>query len=131
MSFADVGCVLLAAGTSSRMGTNKLLLELDGETVLRRAVRATAAAGLDPVLVALGHESERARRELEGLPCLTLVNPRYAEGMSTSLSAALSALPEGISAAVVMLADMPFVTAAMLRQLVSLARRAARHLALR
>src|SRR6266849_10464536 len=119
MSWAEVGCVLLAAGTSSRMGRNKLFLEIDGETVLRRAVRTVAAAGLDPVLVALGHESDRARAELDGLPCLTLINPRYAEGMSTSLSAAIFALPDGPAAAVVMLADMPFVTAAMLRELVS------------
>jgi molybdenum cofactor cytidylyltransferase len=119
MSCADVGCVVLAAGTSSRMGKNKLFLEIDGETVLRRTVRTAASAGLDPVLVALGHESDRARAELEGLPCLSLINPRYAEGMSTSLIAGLSGLPAGTAAAVVMLADMPFVTAAMLRELVS------------
>ena len=101
------------------MGKNKLFLEIDGETVLRRSVRTAAAAGLDPVLVALGYESDRARAELEGLPCLSLINPRYAEGMSTSLSAAISALPERPAAAVVMLADMLFVTTAMLRELVS------------
>src|SRR6266851_3775837 len=119
MNCADVGCVLLAAGTSRRMGKNKLFLEIDGETVLRRAVRTAAAAGLDPLLVVLGHESNRARAELEGLPCLTVINPRYAEGMKTSLSAGISALAEGPAAAVVMLADMPFVTAAMVRELVS------------
>jgi molybdenum cofactor cytidylyltransferase len=53
------------------------------------------------------------------LPCLTVINARYAEGMNTSLSAGISALPEGPAAAVVMLADMPFVTAAMVRELVS------------
>jgi molybdenum cofactor cytidylyltransferase len=101
------------------MGKNKLFLEIDGETVLRRAVRTASAAGLDPVLVVLGHESDRARAELQGLPCLTVINARYAEGMNTSLSAGISALPEGPAAAVVMLADMPFVTAAMVRELVS------------
>ncbi len=63
MSCGDVGCVLLAAGTSSRMGKNKLFLEIDSETVLRRAVRTAVAAGLDPVLVALGHERDRARQD--------------------------------------------------------------------
>jgi molybdenum cofactor cytidylyltransferase len=118
MNRADVACVLLAAGASSRMGKNKLLLELEGETVLRRAVRTAAAAGLGPVLVVLGHESDRARSELEGLPCQSVMNPRYAEGMNTSLSAGVSALPEGPAAAVLMLADMPFVTAGMVRELV-------------
>src|SRR5216683_3759188 len=119
MSSADIGCVLLASGTSSRMGKNRLFLEIDGETVLRRAVRVAAAAGLNPVLVVLGHESDRARAELKELPCLTMINPRYAEGMSTSLSAGISKLPGGPAAAVVMLADMPFVTAAMVRELAS------------
>jgi len=53
------------------------------------------------------------------LPCLTVINPRYVEGMNTSLSAGISALPAGPAAAVAMLADMPFVTAAMVRELVS------------
>jgi molybdenum cofactor cytidylyltransferase len=119
MGRTDVGCVLLAAGTSSRMGKNKLFLQIDGQTVLRRAVRTALATGLDPVLVVLGHESERARAELEGLPCLTVINPRYAEGMHTSLSAGISAMPEGPAAAVVMLVDMPFVTAPMVRELAS------------
>ena len=119
MGRTDVGCVLVAAGTSSRMGKNKLFLEIDGQTVLRRAVRTAAAAGLDPLLVVLGHESDRARAELRELPCLTAINPRYAEGMSSSLSAGISKLPGGPAAAVAMLADMPFVTAAMVRELVS------------
>lgn len=111
--------VLLAAGTSSRMGENKLLLELGGETVLRRAVRTAAGAGLDPVLVVLGHDSERARAQLGDLPCIAIMNPDYAQGMNSSLSAGIAALPEGSDAAVVMLPDMPLVTAGMLRELLS------------
>src|SRR5437773_1798933 len=53
--------IVLAAGASTRMGGNKLFFELEGETLLRRAVRAAVSAGLDPVLVVLGHEAERAR----------------------------------------------------------------------
>ena len=116
---APAAGVLLAAGTSSRMGQNKLFLRLDGSSVLRRAVRTAAQAGLDPLLVVLGHESERARAELEGLACTPVVNPDYARGMNTSLRAGISALPEGAAAAVVLLADMPFVDAAMIGQLVA------------
>jgi molybdenum cofactor cytidylyltransferase len=119
MSRAEIAGVLLAAGTSSRMGKNKLLLQLEGESVLRRAVRTAAAAGLAPIFVVLGHQSDRARAELEGLPCEIVINPRYAEGMNTSLSAGISALPDSPAAAVVLLADMPFVTAAMVQELVS------------
>ena len=54
-----IAAVVLAAGSSTRMGQNKLLLALEGETLVRRAVRAAAGAGLDPVIVVLGHQAER------------------------------------------------------------------------
>jgi len=110
--------VLLAAGTSSRMGTNKLFLSLRGETVVRRAVRTALAAGLDPVLVVLGHESERAKAELKGLRCAVVLNKDYAQGINTSLRAGIAAVPEQAVAALVMLADMPFVTKEMLGAIV-------------
>jgi molybdenum cofactor cytidylyltransferase len=118
MTAENVVGVILAAGTSSRMGKNKLFLELGGATVLRRAVRTAQAAGLDPVLVVLGHESERARSELAGLSCTGVVNPDYQSGIDTSLSAGIAAVPATAEAAVVMLADMPLVTAEMVRELV-------------
>ena len=113
-----VAGVVLAAGLSSRMGRNKLLLEMDGETLLRRAVRTALAASLDTVLVVLGHEEERARLELRDLPCVPVRNPDYARGMNTSLRAGISAAPLDSAAAVVLLGDMPFVTAEMIRALV-------------
>lgn len=110
--------MVLAAGVSNRMGRNKLLLEIEGESLLRRAVGRAIAAGLDPVVVVLGHEADRAREELSGLICRPVVNPEYARGVNASLSAGIAALPAGIAAAVVMLADMPFVTADMIGTLV-------------
>ncbi len=104
-----VAAVVLAAGTSSRMGMNKLLLRVGGSTLLARAVRTASAAGLDPVLVVVGHEGTRIRAELAGLPCVPVPNPDYAGGMSTSLRAGIAAVPSDAVAAVVMLADMPFV----------------------
>jgi len=108
--------VLLAAGTSSRMGKNKLFVELGGVSVLRRAGRNALAAGLDPLIVVLGHESQRAREELSGVDCAIVINPDYASGMNTSLRAGIQATPDSASAAIVLLADMPFVTPEMIRQ---------------
>ncbi len=113
-----VAGVVLAAGTSSRMGRNKLFLRLGGTSVLRRAVATAREAGLDPVLVVLGHESGRALAELEGLSCTPVLNQEYASGMNTSVRAGISGVPADATGAVLMLADMPFVTAGMLRSLV-------------
>ena len=60
----SVAGIVLAAGASTRLGRNKLFIELEGESLLRRAVRRVSEAGLDPVVVVLGHEAERARQEL-------------------------------------------------------------------
>ena len=110
-----VAGVVLAAGTSSRMGRNKLLLQLEGRSVLRRAVDTALAAGLDPVLVVVGHQRDQAQAELRDLPCQLVANPDYQSGVNTSLRTGIRAVPDGCPAAVVMLADMPLVTPAMLR----------------
>jgi molybdenum cofactor cytidylyltransferase len=108
--------VLLAAGSSSRMrGPNKLLLHLEGESLLRRAAKRALAAGLDPVIVVLGHDADLARRELTDLAVLPAVNPNYARGVNGSLKAGIAAVPDDAAAAIVLLADMPFVTDEMIR----------------
>lgn len=117
-SAGPVAGVVLAAGASTRMGRNKLLLELDGETLLRRAVGRAVAAGLDPVIVVLGFEAERAAEELAGLSCHAVVNPDHQQGLGGSFRAGIAAVPTGAAAALVSLADMPYVTTGMLESLI-------------
>jgi molybdenum cofactor cytidylyltransferase len=100
------------------MGRNKLLFDLGGETVVRRAVRTAQRAGLDPLVVVLGHEADAVRAALVSLPCQFVMNPRHAEGMNGSVCAGIAALPPGVAAGVVLLADMPFVSAEMIATLV-------------
>lgn len=105
-----VAGVVLAAGLSRRLGRNKLLLEIDGEPLVRRTVARAIAAGLSPVLVVVGHERERVEKALEGLACRIVFNPRYAEeGKNGSLKAGIRALGEEAAGAMVILADMPRV----------------------
>ncbi|MBI4503654.1 MAG: nucleotidyltransferase family protein [Gemmatimonadetes bacterium] len=113
-----VAGVVLAAGTSTRMGENKLLFELEGEPAVRRAVARATAAALDPVIVVLGHEADRILPALAGLGCRSVLNPDYARGINSSLKCGIAALPTAAVAAVVLLADMPFVTAEMIATLV-------------
>ena len=112
-----VTAVVLAAGSSTRMGRNKLLLELDGESLVRRAVRAAQEA-VDRVVVVLGHDEERVRAELRGLQCTMVVNPDHARGVGTSVHTGVRHAPADTDAIVIVLADMPFVTAAMIAALV-------------
>lgn len=116
-----VAGVVLAAGSSTRMGKNKLLFDVDGESVVRRAVRQAASAGLDPVIVVVGYEAELVRRELDRFDatCLIAVNSDYERGINSSLKTGLAAVPASAVAAVVMLADMPLVTAEMIAALVT------------
>src|SRR5262249_55883373 len=119
-----VAGVVLAAGTSTRMGRNKLFMEIEGETLVRRAVGRASNAGVDPLIVVLGHEAERVQQALEGIRYRSVLNPEYARGVNSSLRAGIRALSETEArAAVVVLADMPFVTTAMITTLVEKYRR--------
>ena len=109
--------IVLAAGLGSRMGRNKMLIDLQGRSVVRRAVETATAARLSPVLVVMGHEHERVEADLNGLLYSKVINPDYAQGMNTSLRAGIAAVPDDCAGALVMLADMPLVDARMLTDL--------------
>jgi molybdenum cofactor cytidylyltransferase len=113
-----VAAVVLAAGSSTRMGRNKLLLDLGGETLVRRSVRAAVEAGVDEVVVVLGHEEPRVRAELAGLACTPIVNADHAQGAGTSVRTGVRHVSGVADAVVIVLADMPFVTAQMIATLV-------------
>ncbi len=113
-----VAGIVLAAGTSSRLGLNKLLLELEGEPVLRRSVRRASEARLDPVIVVLGFEADSARAALSGLIYKEVLNSEYEKGINSSVRVAIAEVPQDVSAAIVILPDMPLVTSEMLQTLV-------------
>src|SRR2546430_10045420 len=84
--------VTLGAGASRRMGKNKMLLELEGESLIRRAAKRALGAGLSPVGVVIGHEADRLRAELKGLPLEFAINPDYTGPTSGSLHRGLNGL---------------------------------------
>ena len=114
----SVAGIVLAAGSSTRMGRNKLLLDVGGETLVRRAVRLAGEAGLDPVILVTGRFREAVERQVENLACTPVFNADHETGIQTSVARGVAAVPADCTAAVVMLPDMPFVTARMVRTLV-------------
>jgi molybdenum cofactor cytidylyltransferase len=100
--------VVLAAGTSSRLGRPKQLLELDGRPVLQHVLDAAAGAGLDEIVVVLGHEASAIEASIE-LPAgaRTVFNPDFAAGQSTSLRVGLDAVSPEVDVAVILLGDQP------------------------
>jgi molybdenum cofactor cytidylyltransferase len=115
-----IAAIVLAAGASTRMGRQKLLLPMpDGRALVRLAVEQVLAAGLDETVVVLGADAAAVAATLVGLPVRTVVNPRYAEGQSTSLRAGLDALRPGTEAVVIALGDQPLPDPGVSRLLVA------------
>lgn len=123
MSFAPslrIAAIVLAAGRSSRMAPrNKLLESVGGEPMVRRVVSVVLASGAKPIIVVRGYEALAVAAALSGLEVITIVNPDYAGGLSTSLRTGLRALPPGIDGALVCLGDMPDVEPTILRALMA------------
>jgi molybdenum cofactor cytidylyltransferase len=101
-----IAAIVLAAGRASRMGSNKLVAELDGEPIVRRTVRAVLGSHARPVVVVTGHEADAVRSALAGFDVRFVHNPDFADGMSTSLRVGLAAAG-AVDAALICLGDMP------------------------
>jgi molybdenum cofactor cytidylyltransferase len=114
-----VAALVLAAGASSRMGRPKQLLDWRGRPLVRVAAEVALAARLSPLLVVVGGAQAEVADALAGLPLRIVANPDYAAGQSTSLRSGIAALDHDADAVVVLLGDQPFVTAAIVEQIVA------------
>ncbi len=108
-SLLPAGAVVLAAGSSSRMGSsNKLLLEVDGRPLVRHSIEAASEGGCHQVVVV--YSSDEVRLAVDDRAQL-VYNPNAHTGMASSLTAGLRALRPEIEAAVIILGDQPLVGA--------------------
>ncbi|MHA6785627.1 nucleotidyltransferase family protein [Pseudonocardia saturnea] len=112
--------LLLAAGAGRRMGRPKALVELDGEPLVRRALRALADGGCSPLVVVLGAAADDVRAVLPAGVRGVLADD-WETGMGASLRAGLAALDAdpGCDAALVHLVDLPGVTAGAVARLIA------------
>lgn len=118
MPAAMVGAVILAAGESSRLRQPKPLLPFHGATLLERTLTTVRAAGLEPIVVVLGHEANHVRRAVVLHGVEVVVNERYRDGMSTSVVAGLRAMPPRVGAALMVPVDQPFLAVPVLDTIV-------------
>ena len=113
-----VGLVLLAAGSSSRMGTQKQLLPFRGKPLVRHCAEVALAA-FQPLIVVVGASAPEVEAALAGLPVQIVYNERWEHGMGTSIQAGVRRAAElGLEGVVLSLADQPLVTAEYLSGLV-------------
>ena len=110
--------VILAAGASRRLGRPKQLVELAGESLLRRTARA-ALAGCAPVLVVVGSRAEEMTANLAGLPVTIVGNGAWAEGMASSIRAGVAALAAGTPGVLFLVCDQIAVDGALVGRLLA------------
>ncbi|MDI3340808.1 MAG: nucleotidyltransferase family protein [Sphaerobacter sp.] len=115
--------VILAAGTATRLGGRKQLLPLGGRAMLEHVLAAALQAPLDGRLVVLGSDADEIRTQVDLTGFQVVVNPRYPEGQSTSVIAAVEALPDDADAALFLLGDQPEVPVPVLERIVEAYRR--------
>jgi molybdenum cofactor cytidylyltransferase len=119
---SKIAGLLLAAGTSSRMGTPKQLLQAGGQSLLGRILEQALQSDLDLVALVLGFRAQEIMENLAGdlkHPKLRIVeNKNYGQGISTSIIAGLSAVEEHFDHVMIILADMPHVTYSLINLLI-------------
>jgi molybdenum cofactor cytidylyltransferase len=109
--YEKIGAVILAAGESKRMGFPKQLIEICGEKIIRIVVKKVLNVGFGDIVVVLGHMAGDIARYIDDMIGIKIiVNPRYREGMSTSLIEGIKNLRQDIEAFMVILGDQPFVS---------------------
>jgi molybdenum cofactor cytidylyltransferase len=114
-----IAAIVLAAGMSTRMGTNKLLADWSGRPLIRSAVEAVLKSEARPVIVVTGHQEAKIEAALQGLNVTFVSNPDYTQGLSTSLKTGLRAVPESSDGAIVLLGDMPRISTSAIDRMIA------------
>ncbi|HWD49515.1 MAG TPA: molybdopterin-binding/glycosyltransferase family 2 protein [Rhizomicrobium sp.] len=114
-----IAAVVLAAGMSSRMGSNKLLADVNGKPMVRNVVDAAIASQAGLVIVVTGNNSEAVRETVRGLNIQFRDNPDFSKGLSTSLRLGIKSVPADYDGAMILLGDMPGVSPALIDKLIA------------
>lgn len=113
-----ISAIILAAGKSLRMGVPKLLLLIEGKSLLQHVIDSALKSKVDDVVVVLGAEAAKLKREIKPGKARIIVNTSYEEGQSTSLRAGLQSINPKSRAVIILLGDQPFINKATINALV-------------
>lgn len=118
----SIAGIVLAAGTSSRFGeANKLLAELNGNTIIRQSVQLLMKSEVGSVYVVVGNDHHHIQEAINCPDACIVVNEAHTQGQATSVQTGIEAVSQSVSvdAAVISLGDMPFVKSSTIDQLVA------------
>ncbi|AEE90619.1 MobA-like protein protein-like protein [Tepidanaerobacter acetatoxydans Re1] len=101
--------IILAAGEGKRAGGGKLSRDIQGKPMLQCVVEMAVQSSLDDVLLVTGYERNLGEKIAKRAGIRSYYNADYPLGMSTSLKLGISKVPQGISAVVIILGDMPYI----------------------
>jgi molybdenum cofactor cytidylyltransferase len=117
----NCGIILLSAGSSSRLGKPKQLLNYRGGSLLGNTVNVVAMADAKPLVVVLGYNAALLIPEIDKAKALIVINENYATGMASSIVTGLKYLIEKdplTDGVLILMCDQPFVSAALLNNLI-------------
>ena len=121
----SIGIIILAAGKSSRLGQPKQLLEYRGQTLLQHSLQVALASDARPVVVVLGADADRIKKEITDDAAHVVENREWEEGMASSIRCGIRELQQlhpAAEGAMVMVCDQPYVTSALLNRLLAIHR---------
>ena len=122
----DVAAIILAAGRSSRMGAFKPLLPFGDKTVIDSCIHNLRAAGVEEVVIVVGHRAEEVRSHLETAGVTFVTNPNPDSEMSVSIALGIAGLSANSRAVLITPVDHPAVTPEIIRELIQAWRRGAK-----
>ncbi len=108
----DIAIIILAAGASSRMGQPKQLLNIEGKSLIRHITEIALETECFPITVVLGANKNLIRAELDKMPITIIENPKWEEGMSSSVKMGLIGAymtSKAIEAVIFLTVDMPYI----------------------
>jgi len=111
--------IILAAGSATRMGVAKQLLRLDNRPLLQHVLDNVRASDAGEIIVVLGASADVIRGEIDADDARVVLNENYRDGMGTTLKVGISALNSEVAAALIVLADQPFVRPETLNRLIA------------